>query len=89
MSPSAPFNREQRLKCYGFRDAYLQCVQEHSEQAIGKDKDNHTIFISPEPCKDFLQLMNANCPQSWVLHFQLQWGNEHILKNLKNNANKK
>ena len=74
----SPLNREQRSKCYLERDKYIQCVDKHADQAIVKDADNKNTFQSPAPCAELLKDTLSSCPESWVIHFQLQWGNERL-----------
>lgn len=75
-----PLNREEREKCYQQRDRYIECVEEHADQAVVKDKDNKNMFNSPTPCEALLKSALSDCPESWVIHFQLQWGNERVKK---------
>lgn len=87
MHSDKPLNREQRSKCYHQRDLYLSCVEQHADQAIVKDADKKNTFQSPTPCTELLQNTLSSCPESWVIHFQLQWGNERLKRLLFENTN--
>jgi hypothetical protein len=78
-----PLNREQRTKCYLQRDKYIACVEEHANDAIVKDTDGKTnMFNSPSACDNLLKDLLGVCPESWVIHFQLLWGNERLKSKL-------
>lgn len=79
-----PLGRAQREACWGARDKYLACLEAHAEEAIYKDSGKKNAFRSPAACADPLLAMHeAGCPASWVLHFQVQWGNERLLRQLR------
>lgn len=58
-------NKTEREKCYGVRDRYWACLDEHAPTYISTSGAEE-----PEKCKEFRQLYEAGCLKQWVKHFE-------------------
>ncbi|TMW48408.1 hypothetical protein DOY81_006498 [Sarcophaga bullata] len=57
-------NKEERAKCWGHRDEYWKCLNEHAPHHSSTSGEK-----IPDACKKYRKLFETNCPATWVKHF--------------------
>lgn len=70
-------NAEERKRCWKARDALLQCLEEHQKESIYR-KGGRVNFKSPAACAELRKQAEADCPLSWLAHFEMKWGREKL-----------
>ena len=68
-------NKEERRKCWGARDQYWACLD-----ANGTPNPHEPI---PQPCLAARDLYAAECPMTWVKHFDRKYYFEKYKVKLK------
>lgn len=57
-------NKEERAKCWGYRDDYWKCLSENAPQHSSTSGEE-----VPQACKNLRKLFESSCPATWVKHF--------------------
>lgn len=52
-------NKEERAQCWGARDKYWECLDQHYTKESTKDG----------PCVEFRKIYEKSCSSQWVKHF--------------------
>jgi len=68
-------NKSERQKCWGARDKYWACL-DACETPVTKD-------VVPEQCLALRQVYEAECPPTWVTHFDRKYQFEKFKVKLK------